>query len=66
MTSFVALRKPSEGKPPEVEKQQLISLSRQRCSTPVGFGQGFLSKEHCENIHLALAWLQLIFTCSLD
>ena len=24
--------------------------SRQRSSTPVGFGQGFLNKEHCDNI----------------
>ena len=32
------------------ENQQLVSLSRQRFSTPVGFGQGFLSKEQCDNV----------------
>ena len=29
--------------------QELVSPSRQRSSTPVGFGQGFLSKKQCEN-----------------
>jgi hypothetical protein len=33
------------------------------------FGQGFLSKEKCDNIgasHTLLTWIQLIFNCSLD
>jgi hypothetical protein len=32
-----------------MENQQLVSLSRQCSSTPVGFGQGFLSEEQCDN-----------------
>jgi len=53
-----------------MEIQQLVSPSRQCSSTPVGFGQGFCSKERCTNTGasrhtLLLTWLQLIFTCSL-
>jgi len=33
-----------------MENQQLVSPSRQCSSTPVGFGQGFLSKEQSGNI----------------
>jgi hypothetical protein len=32
-----------------MENQKLVSTSRQCSSTPVGFGQGFLSKEQCDN-----------------
>jgi len=32
-----------------MENQHLISPSRQYSSTPVGFGQGFLNKEQCDN-----------------
>jgi len=32
-----------------MENQQLVSPSQQRSSTPVGFGQGFRSKEQCDN-----------------
>jgi hypothetical protein len=32
-----------------MEKQQLIAPSRQCSSTPVGFDQGFLTKEQCDN-----------------
>jgi len=35
-----------------MEKQQLVSPSRQCSSTPVGFGQEFLSKEQCDNTGL--------------
>jgi len=31
-----------------MENQQLVSLSRQCSSTPVGFGHGFLSKEQSD------------------
>jgi len=52
-----------------MEKQQLVSPSRQCSSTPVGFGQGLLRKEECDNTgpfpHTLLAWLQPIFACSL-
>jgi len=34
---------------PKNGEEQLVSPSRQCSSTPVGFGQGFLSKEQCEN-----------------
>jgi len=32
-----------------MENQQLVSPSRKCSSTPVGFGQGFPSKEQCDN-----------------
>ena len=35
--------------PQKMENQQLVSPSPQCSSTPVGFGQGFLSNEHCDN-----------------
>jgi len=42
-----------------MDNQQLISSSRQRPSTPVGFCQGFLSKEQCDNTKACpiLFWL---------
>jgi len=36
-------------RPKKTENQQLVSPSRQCSRTPVGFGQGFLSKEPCNN-----------------
>jgi len=36
-------------KPRKMENQQLVSSSQQCFSTPVGFGQGFFSKEQCDN-----------------
>jgi len=36
-------------RPRKMVNRQLISLSRQCSSTPVGFGQRFLSKEPYEN-----------------
>ena len=33
----------------KLENQKLVSHSRQCSSTQVGFGQGFLSKEQCDN-----------------
>ena len=43
----------------------MVSPSRQCSSTPVGFGQGFLSKEQCDNNEISLPtiliWLQLVF-----
>jgi hypothetical protein len=49
----------------------LVSPSLQCSSSPIGFGQGFLSKEECDDIgafhtHTLLTLFQLIFTCSLD
>jgi hypothetical protein len=47
-----------------MENQQLVSPSRQRSGTPVGYGQGFLSKSNVitlEHPHILLACLQLIF-----
>jgi len=35
--------------PRKMEHQQLVSPSRQCSRTPVGFGQGFLIKEQCDN-----------------
>ena len=35
--------------PRKIENQQSISSTRQFSSTPVGFGQGFLNKEKCDN-----------------
>jgi len=32
-----------------MRNQQLVYASRKCSSTPVGFGQGFLSKEQCDN-----------------
>jgi hypothetical protein len=54
-----------------VNQQLLAPLWQwQRCSTPVGFGHGFLSKERSDNTgafpQTLLTWLLLIFTCSLD
>jgi hypothetical protein len=45
-------------KPRKMENQQLVSSSKQCFSTPVGFGQGFLSKEQCDNIGASpiLSW----------
>jgi len=42
-----------------MDNRQLISPSRQRTSTPVGFGQGFLSKEQYDNTEACpiLSWL---------
>ena len=41
----------SEGKPPpQKENQQMFSPSQQCSSTLVGLGEGFLSKERCDNI----------------
>jgi hypothetical protein len=37
-----------------MENQELVSLSRQCSSTPVGFGQGFLNKKQSENIGASL------------
>jgi len=41
-----------------MENQQLVSSSRQCSSSPVGFSQGFLSKEQCDNTGAApiLCW----------
>jgi len=51
--------------PPKYE-EQTVSPSQQCSSTPVGFGQGFLSKEQCDNTRESpKTWLQLIFTYSL-
>jgi len=36
-------------RPEKMENQQLEPPSRQCSSTPVGFGQGFLSKEQYDN-----------------
>ena len=36
-------------RPENMKNQQLVSPSRQCSSTPVGFGQGFLTKEQCYN-----------------
>jgi len=35
--------------PPKMENQDLVSPPRQCSSTPVGFDQGFLNKEQCDN-----------------
>jgi hypothetical protein len=35
--------------PEKKNNQQLVSPTRQCSNTPVGFGQGFLSKEQCDN-----------------
>jgi len=50
LTPFVALEIPLEGNAlAKMEKQQLVSPWRQCSNTPVGIGQGFLSKEQCDN-----------------
>jgi hypothetical protein len=50
LTSFAVLGVRSEGnEPKKKENQQLISPSRRCFSAPVGFDQGFLSKEQCDD-----------------
>jgi hypothetical protein len=49
LTSYVAFGMRSEGNDPKRENQQFVSTSRQCTSTPVGFDQGLLSKEQCDN-----------------
>jgi len=49
MSWFVALGMRSEGNARKMEKHQLVSPSPQCSSTPVGFGQRFLSTEQCPN-----------------
>jgi hypothetical protein len=39
----------------KIEKEQLISPSRQGSSMPVGFGQRFLSKDQCDSTGAYLA-----------
>ena len=46
LISFVTFVIRSEGEAPN---QQFVSLSRQCSSTTIGFGQGFPSKEKCDN-----------------
>jgi len=49
-------------RPKKMEHQHLVTPSRQCFSTPVGFGQGFLSKEQCDKTGASpITWLQLIF-----
>ena len=45
--------------PRKMENQKLVSPLRQCSSTPVSFGQGFLSKEQCEKPEASpiLSWL---------
>jgi len=70
LASLVDLGMQSEGNVPTMDYRQLFSLWRQCSSTPIGFGQGFLKKERCDNtgasLHSLISWLQLSFTCSLD
>ena len=49
LTPFVALELCSEGKASKTKAQQLVSPWRKCSSTPVGFVQGFVSKEKCDN-----------------
>jgi hypothetical protein len=49
LKSFVTLGIRSEGNAPKMENQQVVSPSWQCSSTPVRFGQGFPSKEQCDN-----------------
>ena len=58
VTPFAALAMRSERTAPKMENQQLILPSRQCSSTPVGFSQGFLNKERCENTETSpiLSW----------
>jgi hypothetical protein len=49
LTSFVALGMQSEENARKMKNQFFISPSRQCSSTPVGFDQGILSKEQCDN-----------------
>jgi len=51
--------------PPEMENQQLVSPSWQFSGIPVGFGQGYISKECCDNTG-TYPIFQLIFTCFLN
>jgi hypothetical protein len=39
----------SEGNVSKMENKQFVSPSQQYSSTPVSFGQGFLSQEKCDN-----------------
>ena len=60
LTSFIALGMMSKKKKPlQMENQQLVSPSRQCTSTPAGFDQGFLTKQHCDNTGTSplLSWL---------
>ena len=43
------LRDAVRSKRPDLENRQLVSVSQQCSSTPVGFGQGFLSEGQCDN-----------------
>jgi len=45
MTSFVALGMRSEGKARKMEDEELVSSSPKCSSSPVGFGQRFLSSD---------------------
>jgi len=49
LTYFVAFGMRSELNAPKMEIQHSVSLSRQCCSTPVGFGQGLFGKEQCDD-----------------
>ena len=50
-----------------MENKHLFSPSRQCSSLPVGFGQGFLSEERCDNTGAShITWLQLIVARSFD
>jgi hypothetical protein len=55
--------------PRKMVDQQLVSPSRQCSSTPIGFGQGFPSKEQRDNsgafLPTLLTWLYLMFICFL-
>ena len=49
LAAFFALEMQAEEKPLESENQLLVSPSRQCSWTPVDFGEGFVSKEKCDN-----------------
>jgi len=49
LTSSVELGLLSEANGPKKGEKQLVSPSRQCSSSPVGFGQGILSKQQCDN-----------------
>jgi hypothetical protein len=51
-TDIVRRLKGSDQKesPRKMENQQSITISRQCSSTPVGFDQGFIGEEQCDNI----------------
>ena len=60
LTSLVALWMRSQGNAPKREDPQLVYPS-QCSSTPVGDGQGFISKEQCDNVtapHTPLTWFR--------